>query len=189
MKPEPWKQFSDVELVVASLIGNLQAFDELAIRFRPAMITVAEQIVGNNGAAEDVVQDALLLSFKALPQLDDLNRFSSWLYSITRHRALRHSKDEHRFELKSDLDEVILEHTYAVALDPAKIFEDHDEHNEVQVSIKELPSEYQVVLRLYYWDNMPQQRMADFLSLPLSTVKWRLHKAKQMLRERLEQYY
>ena len=189
MKPEPWKQFSDVELVVASLIGNLQAFDELAIRFRPAMLTVAEQIVGNNGAAEDVVQDALLLAFKALPQLDDLNRFSSWLYSITRHRALRHSKDEHRFELKSDLDEVILEHTYAVALDPAKIFEDHDEHNEVRVSIKQLPSEYQVVLRLYYWDNMPQQRIADFLSLPLSTVKWRLYKAKQMLRERLEQYY
>ena len=189
MKPEPWKQSSDVELVVASLIGNLQAFDELAIRFRPAMLTVAEQIVGNNGVAEDVVQDALLLAFKALPQLDDLNRFSSWLYSITRHRALRHSRDEHRFELKSDLDEVILEHTHAGALDPAKIFEDDNEHNEVRVSIKQLPSEYQVVLRLYYWDNMPQQRIADFLSLPLSTVKWRLYKAKQMLRERLEQYY
>jgi RNA polymerase sigma-70 factor, ECF subfamily len=186
MNPEQWKQSSDVELIIAALVGNLEAFDELAIRFRPAMLTVAEQIVGHYGAAEDVVQDALLLAFKALPQLDDLNRFSSWLYSITRHRALRYLKEEGRFELSSDLDAIILEQTRAIAPDPAQVFEHRSNHHQVREAIQKLPSEYQVVLKLYYWDDMPQQRIADFLALPLTTVKWRLYKAKQMLKTHLE---
>ena len=188
MTPEQWEDRSDVELVIAALVGNLQAFDELAVRFRPAMVTVAEQIVGREGAAEDVVQDALLLAFKALPQLDDLDRFSPWLYSITRRRALRYLKEENRFEPRSDLDAVILKHTYAIVPDPAQILDCENKHDEMREAITQLPSEYQVVLRLYYWDDMPQQNIADFLAIPLTTVKWRLYKAKQMLKERLQKH-
>ena len=54
------------ELVLAALVGDLYAFDELVLRYRPAMDIVAEQIVGAAMGAEDVVQDALLLAYKAL---------------------------------------------------------------------------------------------------------------------------
>ena len=74
---------SDTELVVAALAGNTQAFDVLVNRYRRAMLTVAQQIVRNPADAEDVVQDALLRAFEALPQLSDLNRFGAWLHSIT----------------------------------------------------------------------------------------------------------
>lgn len=56
----------DDELVLAALVGDLYAFDELVLRYRPAMDIVAEQIVGAAVGAEDVVQDALLLAYKAL---------------------------------------------------------------------------------------------------------------------------
>jgi len=186
VKPEQWKQYSDVELVIAALVGNLQAFDELALRFRPAMLTVAYQIVGTYEAAEDVVQDALLLAFKALPQLDDVNRFAPWLYAITRHRAFRYLKEEGRHEPRSDLDEVILKHSRAIAPDVAQTFTTREIHRELCEAIKGLGQEHQVVLQLYYWDEMSQQQIADFLDLPLTTVKWRLYKAKQMLKAHLE---
>ena len=54
------------ELVLAALVGDLYAFDELVLRYRPGMDIVAEQIVGAAVGAEDVVQDALLLAYKAL---------------------------------------------------------------------------------------------------------------------------
>ena len=81
---------NDAELVVAALAGNTQAFDVLVTRYRRAMLTIAQQIVRNPTDAEDVVQDAFLRAFEALPQLSDLNRFGAWLHSITRNRALRY---------------------------------------------------------------------------------------------------
>ena len=60
---------NDAELVVAALAGNTQAFDVLVNRYRRAMLTIARQIVRNATDAEDVVQDAFLRAYEALPQL------------------------------------------------------------------------------------------------------------------------
>ena len=75
MRSEELTDASDAELVIAALAGNTKAFDVLVHRYQRAMLTVAQQIVQNPTDAEDVVQDALLRAFEALPQLDDLNRF------------------------------------------------------------------------------------------------------------------
>ena len=56
----------DEVLVVAAILGDLDAFDELAARYRAAVVRTAQAIVGREDA-EDVAQDALLLAFKALP--------------------------------------------------------------------------------------------------------------------------
>lgn len=77
MSTEELKDAEDAELIVAVLAGNLKAFDELVFRYQRAMLTVAQQIVRDPTEAEDIVQDAFLLAFEALPQLDNLNRFGS----------------------------------------------------------------------------------------------------------------
>src|SRR5438270_9553356 len=83
----------DEVLVVAAILGDLDAFDELALRYRAAVVRTAQSIVGRENA-EDVAQDALLLAFKALPSIDEPSKFAAWLSAITRHRALRFSKRE-----------------------------------------------------------------------------------------------
>ena len=90
------RQWPDAQLVLAAILGDLQSFDALALRYRAAAFRVAQAIVGNE-LAEDVVQEALLLAFKALPSLDEPEKFASWLYAITRHAAYRvsqHSRQE-----------------------------------------------------------------------------------------------
>ena len=72
------------------------------------------------------------------------------------------------------------------ATDPANILERELLREAVREAISELPNDYQAVIQLYYWAEMPQKRMAEFLSLPLTTVKWRLHKAKELLKTLLE---
>lgn len=177
---------NDAELVVAALAGNTQAFDVLVTRYRRAMLTIAQQIVRNPTDAEDVVQDAFLRAFEALPQLTDLNRFGAWLHSITRNRALRYYKSAGRYQPQEDMEPYLNRAADTSAGDPAHIVERELTQQAIRDAIQELPTDYQAVIELYYWAEMPQKRMAEFLSVPLSTVKWRLHKAKELLKTVLE---
>ncbi len=186
MSVEELKDAEDAELIIAVLADNLEAFDELVLRYQRAMLTVAQQIVRNPTDAEDIVQDAFLLAFEALPQLDNLNRFGSWLYSITRNRALRFMKRVSRFQLHEDIDAELQVEADPATSDPAKILVQQSTHEAIRDAINSLPPEFQEVIKLYYWVDMPQKRIAEFLSLPLTTVKWRLHKAKDLLKSLLE---
>ena len=177
---------NDAELVVAALAGNTQAFDVLVTRYRRAMLTIAQQIVRNPTDAEDVVQDALLRAFEALPQLSDLNRFGAWLHSITRNRALRYYKNASRYQPQEDMEPHLNRAADTSAADPAHIVERELTQQGIRDAIQELPTDYQAVIELFYWAEMPQKRIAEFLSLPLTTVKWRLHKAKELLKTILE---
>ena len=177
---------NDAELVVAALAGNTQAFDVLVTRYRRAMLTIAQQIVRNPTDAEDVVQDAFLRAFEALPQLSDLNRFGAWLHSITRNRALRYYRSASRYQPQEDMEPYLNRSADTSAADPAHIVERELTQEAIRDAIQELPDDFRGVIELYYWAEMPQKRMAEFLSVPLTTVKWRLHKAKELLKTILE---
>lgn len=186
MSSDELKETDDAELIVAVLAGNLKAFDELVYRYQRAMLTVAQRIVKNPTEAEDIVQDAFILALEALPQLDNLNRFGSWLYSITRNRAYRFMKRASRIQLHEDTDTELQIEADPQSTDPAKIVVQESTNEAVRDAISSLPDEFQEVIQLYYWVDMPQKRIAEFLSLPLTTVKWRLHKAKDLLKSQLE---
>lgn len=170
-------------LVGFAILGDLRSFDVLALRYRKAVLRVA-QVYANTELAEDIVQEALLIAFKALPTIDDPAKFASWLYAITRHAALRISKSESaKNQNRVDLDELLLVQSAALAR-PFTIDETF-ETAWVRTAIDELADEYRLILQLRFYDEMSLKRIAKFLELPLSTVKWRLHRAKQLLKEKL----
>ena len=53
-------------------------------------------------------------------------------------------------------------------------------------AIDSLAQDYAMPIRLHYFDDMPLKRIAAFMGLPLSTIKWRIHHGKKLLRTRLE---
>jgi RNA polymerase sigma-70 factor, ECF subfamily len=173
----------DEMLVLAAILGDLRSFDVLALRYRAAAYRVAQVIAGNE-LAEDVVQDALLLAFKALPSIEEPDKFASWLYAITRHVAYRlGQRSRQESARRVELDEALLENSAALA-QPFKPNEEA-ETAWVRAGIEQLPEDYRLILQLRFYDEMPLRRIADFLDLPLTTVKWRLHRAKQLLRAQL----
>ncbi|HEY7545388.1 MAG TPA: RNA polymerase sigma factor [Blastocatellia bacterium] len=179
---KPAQEPPDEVLVVASILGDLDAFDELAARYRAAAVRAAQAIVGRE-YAEDVAQDALLLAFKALPSIEDPSRFAAWLGAITRHRALRLSQRElARERTHVGLDEVLLSEVDALA----RPFVNEGETEEFRLALERLPDDYALVVRLRFLDDMPLKRIAAFLGVPVSTVKWRVHRGKALMREQLE---
>src|SRR6185503_4530473 len=178
---KPGAEPPDEVLVVASIIGDLDAFDLLATRYRAAVVRVAASVAGREDA-EDIAQDSLLLAFKALPSIEDPAKFAAWLSAITRHRAFRFGKREsaHK-EGRVDLDEFLLEQVEALAY---PLVNDGDE--ELGLALENLPADYALVLRLRFFDEMPLKRIAAFVGVPVSTIKWRVHRGKQLLREQIE---
>ena len=173
----------DEVLVVAAIMGDLDAFDELAARYRAGVVRAAQAIVGREDA-EDVAQDALLLAFKALPSIEDPRKFAAWLQAITRHRALRLSKRERaRKDANVELDELLLERVDALSR-PLVVESTEDEG--MAQALERVPADYALVLRLRFLDEMPLKRIAAFLGVPVSTVKWRVHRGKRLLREQIE---
>ena len=171
----------DEVLVVAAILGDFAAFDELVSRYRPAVVRAAQAIVGRDDA-EDVAQDALLLAFKALPSIEDPQKFAAWLSVIARHRALRFtSRESVRRRGRVELDEFLVENLGSLA---KPFFDEEDE--ELARALENVPADYAIVLKLHFLDEMPLKRIAAFLGLPLSTVKWRVHRAKKLARREIE---
>ena len=190
MTSEEWSQRSDRELAIAALIGNLEAFGQLVRRFRPAVTVVVGGILNSRESIEDVVQDTFLLAFKALPKLKDMDSFAAWLHSIARNRAIRYKNRENRTVSRSILDISILKESDAWDVsphDPESILEREESCREVQDVLNELPPAYQIALRLQYWGEMSINGIAEFLDIPESAVKWRIHKGKKLFRKRLEE--
>ena len=177
------EKLPDEVLVGLAILGDLRSFDVLALRYRKAVLRVA-QVYANVELAEDIVQEALLIAFKALPTIDDPAKFASWLYAITRHAAMRISKRESdKNQNRVDLDDLLLLQS-AAFVRPFMVDETF-ETTWVRAAIDDLADEYRLILQLRFYDEMALKRIAKFLELPLSTVKWRLHRAKQLLKEKL----
>jgi RNA polymerase sigma-70 factor (ECF subfamily) len=173
----------DELLVVAAIVGNLEAFEELVVRYRPAVVRLARSIVGADHA-EDVAQESLLLAFKALPAIEEPKKFPAWLSAITRNRAVRFSKSESNYSSKRvALDEALLEKIEAIA----KPITEKERDEEMLRTLENMPSEYGMPLRLKFLDEMPLERIAAFMGIPLSTVKWRIHHGKKLLKARMEE--
>ena len=172
----------DEVLVVAAMMGDLSAFDELCARYRAAVVRLAQGLVGRVDA-EDVAQDALLIAFKALPTLEAPAKFAAWLSAITRHRAFRFTRQERAHQAgRVELDEALLANLGALH----KPLVAQADKADLARALERVPEEYALVLRLHYLDEMPLRRIAAFVGVPLTTVKWRVHQGKKLLREQLE---
>ncbi len=172
----------DEVLVVAAMLGDLSAFDELCVRYRMAVVRAAQAIVGR-ADAEDVAQDALLLAFKALPTLETPAKFAAWLAAITRHRAFRFTRQERAHQQgRVEFDEALLARLAALS----KPLVEQADKADLRQALERVPADYALVLRLHYLDEMPLKRIAAFVGVPLTTVKWRVHQGKKLLREQLE---
>ncbi|MDH3492614.1 MAG: RNA polymerase sigma factor [Acidobacteriota bacterium] len=176
------RETPDEILVVSAIMGDLVAFDELVLRYRGAVVRIARSITGPDDA-EDIAQDAFLIAFKALPSIEMPSKFAAWLNAITRNRARRFLREEknHR-QRRVGLDEVLLQQIAALSLP----FGDERETEELILALDKIPQDYALALRMHFFDEMPHKRIAAFLGVPVSTVKWRVHRGKKYLREQFE---
>ncbi len=181
-------------LIESAKRGDERAFDRLWARHRDRVFrSLLKACGGDTETTHDVLQDALLNAFRALQNFRGDANFATWLYTIARRLCIRARRDLDRFYSLDDplqseegqqiLRELIDKH----AQDPEAIAIENDLREQVQRAIAELPESLRQVLILRDIEELSTEETAQRLGLTVPAVKARLHRAREQLRQRLEQ--
>ncbi|GAB4451940.1 MAG: RNA polymerase sigma factor RpoE [Armatimonadaceae bacterium] len=182
---------TDEQLVMEALLGNIRAFDELVRRYRAAAVLSAEQVLGSRSVAEEVAQEAFLLAFKALPQLEEPAKFGSWLRRIARNRAQRVAEREWRTASTEDseLDLLIRDRSEELhRIDPVRITLAQEEMDLLWVAMERLPCDWREALYLRCVEGWSLEQIAAYLSVSVGVVRGRLDRARALMKKNLPSF-
>src|SRR5215470_10949129 len=169
------------QLVRRATGGDMQAFVALTRQFQHVAFGSALALVRDFQKAEDVVQEAFLAAWSALPSLAEPKAFPGWLRGIVRHHAFRVLRRKDLQELPlADADQVAAEEPAA-----DHRLEQRQRAAAVMAAMAELPDELREPAMLFFVHECSHQDIANFLSLSAATVNNRLHAARVKLKRRM----
>ncbi len=156
---------------------------------RAFVTAVARRIVGDDDAAADVAQDALLLAFRHKDSFRGTSRYRTWLYRIAATTALSHLRRRRRRGAAetvslSTLDGGELD-LPAHGPDPEAAFASAESAARVREHLARLDPRYREILRRRFEDECSEEEVATALRLSVANVKIRTYRARQALRSSL----
>ena len=171
-------------LVVRCQAGDEDSFARLLDRFGPRTLRYLERLVGDE--AEDVHQEVWLGVYRRIGQLATPAAFVTWLFSVTRHRAVDHLRRRRRArELVDDVAAEGIIHDEPAMNETDEALRGHDREDAMELpgAIAALPPVHREVLLLRYQEELSYAEMAAVIGCSIGTVKSRLHHAKRRLRD------
>lgn len=177
--------FADVE---AARGGDLDAFDRLVARHQERVFNQCRWILGDEDEAGDAAQEAFLRAFRFLAKFRGDAAFGTWLSHISLNVARDFAKKKKAaprpFSALGSDDDPDFE-PVSPLISPAESLLRAERQRAVQSAIARIPDHFRVVIVLYDLQGYSYEECAALLKLPLGTVKSRLNRARQALRESL----
>lgn len=184
-------QVTEAELIRKSQQGDMDAFEQLILRYEKRIYAIAYKYMGNHEDASDMAQEALIKAYQSIASFRGDAAFGTWLGKITANRCLDEFRKRKHLQTTS-LDDALELETGSVQKElesPAATPEEHAIDQEaagyIQQLIHELKEEYRVVIILRELDGRSYEEIAALLSCSLGTVKSRISRARQYLKERI----
>ena len=159
-------------------------FDEYISVYGKRLFGLCQKLCGHREDAEDLYQETWIKAYKFIDKYDPGKEFEGWLTSIcvnTYRDMLRRQKWKSLFIQFGSNEEKDL----ALSSIPAQ---EKTDYPEVREAVNKLPPKYRIVTTLYYFNGLDVKKTSEALNIPEGTVKYQLHKAREMLKRRLEQY-
>ncbi|GAC1670556.1 MAG: sigma-70 family RNA polymerase sigma factor [Candidatus Dormibacteraceae bacterium] len=172
---------SDPDLAAGLAAGNQDALAELYDRYGRLAYAVALRVIGDQGRAEDVVQDAFLKLWSNADRFDvERGSLRTWLITAVRNRSIdtlrgRGAHERQERELKPDLQAT------GPTSDPWREVSLSLERTAVREAMDSLPLEQRQTVELAYFGGFSQREIVDMIGVPLSTVKGRMRLALEKL--------
>lgn len=139
------------------------------------VFAAAYSLLKNREDSEDTVQDVFLRYYSCGKQFDSDEHLRAWLLRVAVNRARDLLKSAH------------YQRTVPLELDPGAEAFPGDESRELFRAVTELPEAYRVVIHLHYYEDYPVKEIARVLRLPQATVKTRLFRGRELLKEALKE--
>lgn len=186
-RPADYRQWTDEQLLAGyRQQGDSRYFGELVRRYERELYSYLYRFLGDASMAEDTFQATFLQVHLKHDQFTEGRRVRPWLYAIATNKAIDAQRRNRRHRLvsldrggqneHSDLGTLV---DMVVHRDPgpAARLEQYEARQWVQESICQLPESLRAVVNLVYFQGMKYREAADTLSVPVGTVKSRMHSA------------
>ncbi|HEV7400954.1 MAG TPA: sigma-70 family RNA polymerase sigma factor [Solirubrobacterales bacterium] len=180
------ERLADEELMPRIGEKDPDAFEVFYDRHGGVAYSLAYRIVGERGAAEDVVQEAFISIWRSGARYDrGRGSVRSWMLGIVRNRAIDFLRSKAGRAPKLDFDDdAVLEHRPAAELTDAEALRRETTH-ELRGALGELPGEQSKVIELAYFGGFSHSEIATMLEVPLGTVKGRMRLGLEKIRGEL----
>jgi RNA polymerase sigma-70 factor (ECF subfamily) len=168
-----------VALVERAKSGDEEAFASLARAAGDRLLAIAYRILRDLGLAEDAVQQTLVIAWRELPALRDVERFDAWLHRLLVNACYAEARRGRRWAAN-------------VHVLPADGPAGPDEYvtvvqrDQLDRGFRRLPTDQRAVFVFHHYLGLTLPEVAEHLGVPLGTVKSRLHYATNTLRAALE---
>lgn len=182
------------EIVVAAMGGCGDAFEKLVRKYEGRVFRLAQTIAHRREDAEEIMQNAFVQVFKNISRFRGDSSFYTWLARITINEALMKIRQRHFNEIsiddKPETDEGSLPHEIEDSgPTPEQSYSQTELQNILAATIAKLPAGYRVVFRLRNVEGFSTEETAQMLGLTVCAAKTRLRRARNRLRNFLNEYF
>ena len=166
------------ELISGCKKGDIKAQKMLFLKYKDMVYTSSLKYCKNHDEAEDNVHDVFIALFEGIKKYKSSGSFEGWIKRIAIYKAIDKFKRKKPFrfsdQMNTKTEDVLVSRAYAnIPLDF------------VLNTINELPQQYRVVFNLYQLDDYSHKEISNILGISEGTSKSNLHRAKQILKEKL----
>jgi RNA polymerase sigma-70 factor (ECF subfamily) len=170
-------------------------FEDLLRKYETQIYRMAYRLTGNHDDAEDLVQDSVLDALRSFGRFQLGSRFDRWMQRVITNNFIDHQRAQPKVQVESldqpndeeEGDERTLE-VPDVSGDPAHLLEQRELAEPVQRALDELPAEYRAVVVLSDIEDYSYEEIAAALKVPIGTVRSRLNRGRNILKEKLADY-
>jgi RNA polymerase sigma factor (sigma-70 family) len=191
---EKTADLDEVMLISASREGDLDAFNQLVLRYQAMIYNLAQRTLGDSDSADDITQETFLTAYLNLPRFRN-GSFRSWLYRIATNACYDVHRQHKRHPVLSIEKEIIEEQEFLPLFDvhgsslmPEVEFERHELGRIIQKALDHLEVDQRTVVVLVDLQDFDYQEAAQILGIPVGTVKSRLARARMALRQQLTNF-
>ncbi len=187
------EESTDEQLVAAALRGDRNAFAWLVGRYEGRLVNYLYRLVRNSEDAHDLAQEVFLKVYQALDRFDPQYRFSTWLFRVAQNAAIDQIRRQ-RLKLVSmsrENPEGGEERDWDFpSADPTPYgdLRNRERGSAIQQAVDGLPWEYRELILLRHFGELSYEEIATMKKLPLGTVKNKLFRGRQMLKEKLAEF-
>lgn len=176
----------DSELIATSINGREDSFEELVKRYQRPIISYVYRMLKDYDASLDVTQEVFIKVYKSLERYNSAYKFSTWLYRIAHNATIDYIR--RRADKEQSIENETDEGTYQLQFEsssptPEQNHELREWHSEVESVVNCLPIVYRELVILRHGKELSYGEIVEVTGLPLGTVKNRLFRAREMMRE------
>jgi RNA polymerase sigma-70 factor (ECF subfamily) len=179
-------KLSDIELIEQTLAGNQSAYADLVKRHQRFVFTLAMRFAKGREDAEEIAQDCFVKAYRSLASFQKQSKFSTWLYSIVYTTAMTALRKK-----RVDTDSIDDENTYVQVESQSSGYDINNAENKsrsfyLNQAIEQLLPDDAAIIALFYKGEQSLEEIGRALGMEANTVKVKLFRARQRLKEKLE---